>query len=206
MRDAKGNIFSIGHSTLSYERFLQLLRVAGATAVADVRTSPYSRRFPQFNHEELQRELRQDGIAYVFLGKELGGRPSESKFYCDGVANYEEMSKTNDFKNGIHRVISGSEKYGVALMCSEGHPLDCHRCLLVSRELLRLSYDVQHILSDGSLVSQTKLEAELLEQAGRDCDDLFAPLSERLSIAYHERARKIAFAQPEGDRSPIAAE
>lgn len=206
MRDAKGNIFSIGHSTLSYERFLQLLREAGATAVADVRTSPYSRRFPHFNHEDLQRELRQDGIAYVYLGKELGGRPSNSKFYCNGVANYEEMSKTSDFKRGIDRVVSGSQKYGVALMCSEGHPLDCHRCLLVSRELLMLGFDAQHILSDGSLISQTTIEAELLEQAGRECDDLFAPLSERLSIAYRDRARKIAFTQPEGGRNPIAAE
>jgi uncharacterized protein (DUF488 family) len=207
MRDAKGNIFSIGHSTLAYEQFLKLLRGSGVTAVADVRTSPYSRHFPQFNIDELRRELKQDGVAYVFLGKELGGRPSDSTFYCDGVADYEKMSTTSDFKSGIDRVVSGAEKYDIALMCSEKHPLDCHRCLLVSRELVRLGFDTQHIISDGSLISQTKVEVELLEQAGRECDDFFAPRSERLSIAYRRRAKKIAFAQPEqGGKDPIAAE
>jgi uncharacterized protein (DUF488 family) len=76
---------TIGHSTHSWERFITLLRKANVTAIADVRSSPYSRHSPQFNRQELCEELRLDGISYVFLGKELGGRPKERDFYCEGV-------------------------------------------------------------------------------------------------------------------------
>jgi uncharacterized protein (DUF488 family) len=71
------SVLTIGHSTHTWERFTTLLRGAGITAVADVRTSPYSRRCPHFNRDELRDHLRQDGVMYVFLGTELGGRPKE---------------------------------------------------------------------------------------------------------------------------------
>lgn len=198
-------ILSLGHSTLAYEEFLSLLRGAGATAVADVRTSPYSRHFPQFNRETLQAELRADGVAYVFLGKELGGRPTGSDFYCEGVADYEKMAATETFRQGLDRVVAGSNKYHIALMCSERHPLDCHRCLLVGRELLRRGVDTQHILANGSIETQSQIEDLLLENSGRKNDDLFASRSERLAIAYRERARKVAFERPEPE-GPMAAE
>jgi len=83
-------VFTIGHSTLPYERFIALLRHAGVDAVADVRTSPFSRHFPQFNRDTLKSKLRLDGVSYVFLGRELGGRPRDQMLYCDGVADYEK--------------------------------------------------------------------------------------------------------------------
>src|SRR5439155_24000994 len=69
-------LFTVGHSNLEAEGLLGLLRAAGVTAVADVRSSPYSRRLPQFNRAALEASLRAAGIAYVFLGAELGGRPA----------------------------------------------------------------------------------------------------------------------------------
>ncbi len=66
-------ILTVGHSTLSYEAFLRLIRSAGVTAVADVRSAPYSRHHPHFNRDMLRDELKLDGVAYVFLGEELGG-------------------------------------------------------------------------------------------------------------------------------------
>jgi len=201
------NVFSIGHSTLPYEQFLKLLRGAGVDAVADVRTAPYSRHFPHFNQEELRAELKQDGVAYSFLGKELGGRPSGSQFYCEGVADYEKMAPTDTFKSGIERILSGADKYRIALMCSEKHPLDCHRCLLVGRELLRLGIDVQHLIHQGVAATQSGIEAELLEQAGHAGDDLFAPREERLALAYRRRARKVAFSiSDQGRAASVAAE
>jgi uncharacterized protein (DUF488 family) len=205
MAAASGVILSIGHSTLAYEDLLSLLRGAGATAVADLRTSPYSRHLPQFNRETLQVELINDGLTYVFLGKELGGRPAGSSFYCDGVADYEKMAATETFHQGLDRVIAGSNKYCIALMCTERHPLDCHRCLLVGRELLRRGVDTQHVLADGSIETQSQLEELLLENSGRKNDDLFASRNERLAMAYRERARKVAFEQPEPE-GPMAAE
>jgi uncharacterized protein (DUF488 family) len=200
-------ILTIGHSTLPYEPFLELLRHANVTAIADVRAAPYSRRFPQFNRETLAEELRADGIAYVFLGRELGGCPLEHQFYCNGVADYERMSRTAEFGKGLDRLLEGAKKYRVALMCSERDPLDCHRCLLVGRALAQRGVPVGHILSDGRIMGHAEIEDTLLELSGRDTDDLFASYSQRLTTAYRERARKVAFAQPQpGPGGPTAAE
>ena len=190
------SVFTIGHSTHSYEHFLSLLRMYEINAIADVRTTPFSRHFPHFNSETLRTELKLDGISYVFLGKELGGRPSGRSFYCDGIADYEKMAKTATFGNGIKRVLEGAKKFRLALLCSEQDPLDCHRCLLVGRALCNRGLSLKHILSDSSLVSQEEIERKLLDLAGRANGDLLMTAIERLATAYRERARKVAFAEP----------
>jgi uncharacterized protein (DUF488 family) len=176
-----------------------LLRGAGVTAVADVRTSPYSRANVQFNRETLREKLLVDGISYVFLGKELGGRPAGRRFYSDGIVDYEKVAKGDDFNKGLDRVIEGSKRFLIALMCSEHNPLDCHRCLLVSRALTERGADVGHILGNGVIVSHHEIEGELLELSGRSDDDFFASPQERLAAAYNDRARKVAFAEDKSD-------
>jgi uncharacterized protein (DUF488 family) len=200
-------VLTVGHSTHSWERFATLLRKSNVTAVADVRTSPYSRHQPQFNRDHLSEGLRLDGISYVFLGKELGGRPSERRLYCEGVADYEKMAQTTEFGKGIDRIVEGSKKHRIALMCSERDPLDCHRCLLVSRALAKRGVRVSHILGAGDVVSHAEIENRLLKLSGGTTDDLFAPRAEQLSAAYRERARKVAFAEPKTNpNGPMAAE
>jgi uncharacterized protein (DUF488 family) len=66
-------------------------------------TAPFSRHFPHFNRDRLRDELRQDNVAYVFLGEELGGHPKGQRFFCDGVADYEKMADTADFARGLER-------------------------------------------------------------------------------------------------------
>ncbi len=189
-------VFAIGHSTLPYERFIALLRQAGVNAVADVRTSPFSRHFPQFNRDALKDELRLDGVSYVFLGKELGGRPTDRMLYSEGVADYEKMARCDEFGKGLGRVVEGAKKYRIALMCSEHDPVDCHRCLLVSRALSTKGARVSHILSNGAIASQSQIEDRLLQLAGRDSNDLFARPEERLAAAYRDRARVVADQEP----------
>src|SRR5262249_20212568 len=142
-------IFSVGHSTHSWEDFLRLLRSVSITAIADVRSAPFSRHFPHFSQKDLSVRLNQVGIAYAFLGNELGGRPREQEFYCDGIADYEKMATTDTFRRGIDRVVQGAHKYRIALMCSEHDPLECHRCLLVGRRLFNHGFSVQHLLATG---------------------------------------------------------
>ena len=206
MRDNESLVWTVGHSTHSYERLLELLRTAGITAVADVRTSPFSRHFPHFNRDSLKSELRANGIVYSFLGKELGGRPAGRQFYCDGVADYERMARSLDFARGLQRVLEGARKYRIALMCSEHDPLDCHRCLLVGRALTQRGVGVKHILVDGTIVDHRDIEERLLKSEGRESTDLFLSLSERLAEAYRKRARKIAYTeQSDGSETkPVA--
>jgi uncharacterized protein (DUF488 family) len=194
-------ILTVGHSAHTCDRFLELLRGAGVTAVADVRTAPRSRRFPHFDREALEARLRADGLAYVFLGEELGGRPRDPRCYRDGVADYERMAATEAFRRGLERVIEGAKRYRIALMCAEQDPLDCHRCLLVARAIEARSVPVGHILPDGAIVSHSQIEERLLAMSGRREGDLFQSREERLASAYRERARKAAFAAPASGRT-----
>ncbi len=191
-------IISIGHSTLDYGSFVARLNAEGVTAVADVRTAPFSRHSPHFNRRELQAALACDSIAYVFLGKELGGRPDRSDLYTQGVADYEKMARTPGFAAGLERLEKGAMKYRVAMMCSERHPLDCHRCLLVGRVLKARGYLVRHLLPGGRSLRQEDVEEELLGMAGNLQADMFTPLGDRLAIAYKLRARKVAFVEQNG--------
>ncbi len=186
-------IWTIGHSNHSYDRFRDLLRAAEITAVADVRTAPFSRRFPHFNADQLGSNLHQDGITYISLGKQLGGRPASRALYRDDVADYEAMAATSEFREGLDRLIDGAHRHRIALMCSEQNPLDCHRCLLVGRALSQHGVQVNHLLADGRTMSHPDIEQELLRLTGRDKEDLLISRDERLAAAYRERARKAAF-------------
>jgi len=202
----KLSVLTIGHSTHTYYRFLELLRSAGVTAVADVRSAPYSRHRPQFNADNLKLELQADGVAYSFLGRELGGRPAEKRLYQEGVADYNKMAVQPNFTHGLTRVLDGARKFRIALMCSEQDPLDCHRCLLVGRALCKHDANVSHILSTGNLISQVEIEEQLLRMAKRQDGDLFMTRDERLATAYFERGRKVAFAEAQDVSPPLAAE
>lgn len=188
-------VLTVGHSTLPYERFLALLRQSSVTAIADVRTAPFSRHFPHFNRDTLHNELRLDDVTYVFLGKELGGRPDGERFFCNGVADYEKMAETAMFARGLERVILGAKKYRIAMMCSEHDPLDCHRCLLVGRALKERDVSVRHILSSGQIVDQQQVEDKLLDMSGKSGIDLFDSPAIRLAAAYRDRAMKVAFSE-----------
>jgi len=194
MADEPREILTIGHSNHPIEHFLALLQEAGVTAVADVRSAPHSRYVPQFNHDALKAALRGAGIAHVYLGQELGGRPQNKQQYRDGVADYEKIAATEAFQAGLRRVLDGAATHRVALMCAEQHPLDCHRCLLVGRALAAHGARVRHILPDGAVANQADIEAELLRRTGRDKEDLFMSPEERLAAAYREYAHKVAFA------------
>lgn len=207
MQDTEITVWTVGHSTHTYARLLELLQAASITAVADVRTAPFSRHFPQFNKDALETELRMDGIAYSFLGKELGGRPTGSQYYSDGVADYERMARSSEFARGLQRVLDGARKYRIALMCSEHDPLDCHRCLLVGRALAARGAAIKHILADGAIADHREIEERLLKSEGRHSDDLFLSPAERLAEAYQKRARKVAYAeQSNGSATHTAAD
>lgn len=192
---SEARILTIGHSNHDWGRFVNLLKGAGVTAVADVRTSPWSRHTPQFNRETLGGALKAEGVAYVFLGAELGGRPEGAHLFDDGVANYEAMAGQPAFQQGLERVVNGARTHVVALMCSEREPLDCHRCLLVSRRLRMLGLEVSHIHADGAIEAHTATERRLLVCEGLDHDDIFESRESQLARAYIQRARKVAYAE-----------
>jgi uncharacterized protein (DUF488 family) len=189
-------IFTIGHSRHSLERFIELLKAAQVVAVADVRSAPVSRFAPQFNRNALAASLAAQDIAYVFLGKELGGRPERAEFYTQGVADYEKMAASREFRAGLAQLMEAAQQHRVAAMCAEADPLDCHRCLLVGHALAAEGVDVRHILASSEIVPQAQIEDRLLQLENLDEPDLLLQSrDERLAEAYRARSRKIAYAQ-----------
>ena len=87
-------VHTIGHSNHPIERFVALLRGAGVEAVLDVRSVPHSRRFPQFGRQRLEAALTANGIAYVFLGDALGGKPKDDTVRRNGMVDYELIAAT----------------------------------------------------------------------------------------------------------------
>src|SRR5208282_1520645 len=114
LRSMPDTVFTIGHSTHTQERFISLLSLHGITALCDVRSKPYSRMNPQFNREELKRSLRERGIDYVFLGKELGARSEDPACYEHGKVLYDRLARTDLFRLGLERVQKGMKDYRLA--------------------------------------------------------------------------------------------
>jgi uncharacterized protein (DUF488 family) len=190
-------ILTIGHSTLSLDAFVSALRANGVGAVADVRSAPYSRFNPAFNSDSLKRELKACGMRYVFLGKELGGRPTDPACYENGRASYTRMAQTQLFIAGLDRLIQGSISHRIALMCAEGDPLQCHRTLLIARALAERGLPVAHIERNGLSTSQAELEARLIRIVGL-WDNLLRSRDELLSEAYDLQAKRVAYVERAG--------
>jgi len=186
------DLFTIGHSNHPLERFLALVRSAGVTAIADVRTVPFSRRYPWFTAKRLPDHLAAAGIAYVPLGDALGGRPDEPDLLRDGVADYEAMARRDSFRAGLDRVTEGAKRFRVCLMCAEREPLDCHRCLLVARALAERGMSIGHVLADGTIEPHRETEERLLALT-KTGSDLFSGRTGRLAEAYRRRAGTAAY-------------
>jgi uncharacterized protein (DUF488 family) len=197
------DLFSIGHSNIPAERFIGLLRHAGVNAIADVRSTPFSRRFPWFSGKNLAATLAQHGMAYLAYGDALGGRPRDAALYRDGVADYEAMARLRDFQIALDRLTAEGAHHRVCLMCAEREPLDCHRCLLVARALAERGLTIGHILHDGTVEPHAATEQRLLALIGAS-DDLFVTgQDERLAAAYRRRARAVAYRATAGAKSVV---
>ena len=156
-------IFSIGHSNQSIEDFLALLQQHQIQVLVDVRSSPYSKYVAQFNSTLLATAVKQAGIKYTFMGKELGGRPDGDEFYdADSHVLYNRVAEASFFLDGIKRLKEGGRTYRVAIMCSEEDPMACHRHLLIGRVLAEQEVQLVHIRGDGHI--QTEQELALPEE------------------------------------------
>ena len=186
-------VLTIGHSTHALESFVALLRRHGVTAVADVRSLPHSRFNPQFNRKRLDSALDARGIAYVFLGNALGGRPDDPTCYEDGRVRYDRLARTPLYREGIDRIVRGARDERIALMCAEREPLDCHRTLLVGRSLVERGVAVAHILADGALEPHDETMDRLLETVNLPKGDLLQSRRELVEEALALREGRIAY-------------
>ena len=188
-------VYTVGHSNHSGQDFVSLLLHNRITAIADVRSSPYSRFNPQFNRESLIKTLRKAGIAYVFLGAELGARSEDCSCYENGKVQYDRLAKTDAFKQGLDRVTEGSRAYRVALMCAEKDPLDCHRTILVARHLVERGIEVKHVLAEGGIETHDDAMRRLLQTLSLPEHDMFRSRDQIIADAYSIRGQAIAYSR-----------
>ncbi len=213
-------LFTVGHSNHSIKTFIELLQKHEITALADVRSRPYSRYLPHFCQSPLKDHLEADRIRYIFLGQELGARPEDQSCYVEGKALYERIATTDLFTEGIRRILKGvKSRHRIALMCAEKDPLTCHRAILVCKNLKEYDLDIQHIKSNGDLESHEELEDRMLAKHGfkqfveqtaasqLSLFDSLSPLQETnkldredcLMEAYKKQGNEIAYVETKGE-------
>lgn len=191
-------LFTIGHSNLDFSQFVHLLSGSGIQLVADVRSRPQSSRFPQFTQPGFQKLLEAEGISYLFLGEELGGRPDDPDAYqLNGLVDYRARRKSYAFGAGLEQVLKELQHRSIALMCAEEDPLECHRFLMISPELVKVGIQPFHIRKSSLVETQEMIENRLLDLTGFGSvatNTLFPDArTEALEKAYTLQAEKCAY-------------
>jgi hypothetical protein len=174
-------IYTVGHSNHTADTFGGLLRLHHITAIADVRSAPYSRFAPQFNKDALGQLFGKQGVAYVFLGNQLGARPNDPPCYRNGAIDFARLCLTDYFQEGLERVRKGAGRFNVALM------------ILVCRHLRDKRTAIKHILEDGKLEDNRDSEWRLMDALRIATPDFFKSTEELIEEAYDRQGERIAY-------------
>ncbi len=176
MEQHTDTIYTIGYSGFSVKDFLQVLCGHNISVLVDVRSSPFSAHFTDYNKDELEHHLSKEHIKYRNYAQEFGARQEDRDLYtAEGYLDFERFAKSAPFLDGIKKISAGMELgYVFALMCAEKNPISCHRAILVAHAFAVRGYHVIHLLPNGKALTQQDLEQELL--------DLYHPSRDQLSL------------------------
>ncbi len=146
-------IWTIGHSTRSWEEFLSLLHEHGIELLVDVRHFPSSKHVPWTNKDALAAGAAAAELAYehlVGLGGYREARPDSPNtgLRNRGFRGYADYMGSPEFDAALNRLVGWARERRTAIMCAEAVPWRCHRGLLSDALLVR-GVRVVHILSPG---------------------------------------------------------
>jgi uncharacterized protein (DUF488 family) len=150
--------YTIGHSNRSFDDFVDLLRSAEVTCVADVRTVPRSRANPQYNQDVLPQTLATFEIGYQHVAS-LGGLrgrarnvpPNVNAFWQNvGFHNYADYAMSEGFRCGLTRLQELGQTQRCAVMCAEAVWWRCHR-RIITDYLIAAGETVFHIVGPGHI-------------------------------------------------------
>jgi len=162
-------LYTIGHSTRSFDELLEALRAHQIKTLVDIRAFPASRRLPQFNRESLAQSLPAAGIGYVWM-KALGGyrktildESPNIALRNDSFRNYADYMLTPEFEGAASDLVAMAKQSPTTYMCAERVYFRCHR-MLVSDWLVAHGHQVLHIDGVGPVRPHTlTAEARLIE-------------------------------------------
>ena len=192
------DLFTIGYSGFpEVQDFIEELKHHGVEILIEVRSSPYSAYYPQYNRDQLTLKLKAAGIYYFNYAKQFGARQENESYYRNGRLDFEVFSHSEPFLEGVLSVEKSSAS--IAFMCAEKHPSECHRAILVAKAFSDRGHRITHIKPDGVTLSQQDIDNELLETyfPNRAQASLFAEDNrseqEYIDLAYKLRNDEIGF-------------
>ena len=147
-------IYTVGHSNHTPDQLFSLLALFGITHIIDIRSVPYSGRFPYFNKDTLKSLCEDRNIVYEWRGESLGGLRS-------GESPFDETAFQSAIKKLAAELSNDGDGVTACLICAERDPSKCHRSKLVGPALRKIGVDLHHILVDGTLKLQSELEEEM---------------------------------------------
>lgn len=149
------NIFTVGHSNLSFMRFISLIQANNINHIIDVRSIPYSRRAPWSNKSRLPELLKPYRIRYTYLGHKLGGK----KQTVQTIAKQQDVTPEEIYDEAIQTLLQLSSRDHLSLLCAESDPANCHRQHVIAQTLIDSGVNVIHILKSGALKDAWKEDA-----------------------------------------------
>lgn len=162
-------IYTIGYTAFSINEFIETIKNFGISCVIDVRSSPFSNYYTDYNKDTLERTLKEHNILYRNYANEFGARQTNPAFYSGDIVDFDKFIKSAQFLEGVSKVKKGIERgYKFVLMCAEKDPIKCHRSIMLGKGFSENGFDVKHIVSKTEIESQRELEERLLEMHHQD--------------------------------------
>ena len=182
-------IYTIGYVSYTPEKMIKVLWAFGISCLIDVRSSPYSAYYKQFDRDILSKKLREAGIIYRNYAREFGARQEDLRFFSDeGYLDFDLFTRSEQFHEGVDKVRKGMKLgYTFALMCAEKDPMTCHRAIMIGKNLKEQGFRVRHILYPDQIETQEEMEQRAI---GNQLS--FFP-EERIADFYREQNRKIGY-------------
>lgn len=175
-------IFTIGYAGFEIEDFIKVLKEHHINSLIDVRSSPFSKFHSDYNKPLLHKTLQEREIIYRNYNREFGARQDDKMYYPNGYLDFSMFTKSKLFVEGMEKIIKAIPLgYRFVLMCSEKDPITCHRTIMVGKAFSDKGISINHILSDGHIITQSDIDARLLDMYYPDRDQLTL-FEEQLSI------------------------
>ncbi len=149
-------VYTIGHSNISLNAFIEKLKQVGIEELVDVRSVPYSKYASQFNKERLSEAIIANDIKYVYMGNLLGGIPKN--FNASNATNYNSIRKKVLFQEGINKLLELISRYRLSIMCAEEDPMRCHRRNIIGAEIHKFGVTLLHIRKNGIIETDDFLD------------------------------------------------
>ena len=158
-------VYTIGYLGFSLHNFIKTLLENNINYLIDVRSIPKSNSCPEFDQDKLSGALKEVGIMYESLACEFGARQESSIYYTNGIMDFDKFIQSGVFLSGINRVNElVNDKKTIALMCKEIDPMECHRSIMVSRQLHRNGINILHLMPEEKIKSQIDIEKALVSK------------------------------------------